>query len=73
MSLGTTEGTPFDVAAEVHPSALSPSDAPKITVPIVVLASGDEDVKIVKAFGEALKVPNFIDFYPEAPHVSLWM
>jgi dienelactone hydrolase len=68
VSLSTTEGTVFHAAAEVHPSALSPADAPKIVVPIVVLASGDEDGPTVKAFEAALKVPKFVDTYSEAPH-----
>jgi hypothetical protein len=46
-----------------------PSDADAIKIPIIVLASGDEDPDVVKQFGEKLTVPKFIDFYPEAPHV----
>jgi len=70
VSLSTTSGTPFSVGAEVHPSALSPLDAPAITVPLIVLASKDEDVAVVNSFAEALTVPKFVDFYPEAPHVG---
>jgi hypothetical protein len=68
--MATVEGTPFSAAAEVHPSALAVEDAPKITVPICVLASQDEDEKTVKGFGEALTVPKYVEIYPEAPHVS---
>jgi hypothetical protein len=71
VSLSATEGTAFTVAGEVHPSAMVPSDANAIKIPIIVLASGDEDPDVVKQFGEKLTVPKFIDFYPEAPHVGL--
>jgi hypothetical protein len=49
------EGTPFNVAAEVHPSALAPEDCPGITPPIVLLASQDEDVPMVKSSEAALR------------------
>ena len=64
-------GTPWTVAGEVHPSAIQVADAPPITAPLIVLASQDEDEEVVKKFGEALTVPKFIDFYKEAPHVSV--
>lgn len=60
----------FDVAVMLHPSALDAADAPKITVPVCMLASKDEDASVVKAFEEALKVPKFTDTYKDAPHVS---
>jgi alpha-beta hydrolase superfamily lysophospholipase len=70
VSLATVEGTPFSFAAEVHPSAMAVEDAPKITVPIIVLASQDEDASTTKGFEEALTVPKYVETYPDAPHVS---
>ncbi|KAF2666192.1 hypothetical protein BT63DRAFT_458558 [Microthyrium microscopicum] len=68
VSINLTEGTAFSVAAEVHPSMMTPEDGSKIVKPIIVLASKDEDAEIVKAFGANLKVPNVVDFYNESPH-----
>ncbi|KAF2430405.1 hypothetical protein EJ08DRAFT_679211 [Tothia fuscella] len=68
VSLTTIAETAFSAAAEVHPSALAVEDASKIIVPLCILASKDEDTQVVKKFGEALKVPSFIDTYSEAPH-----
>jgi len=68
VSLSAVEGSVFTVAGEVHPSAMEPIDGEAITVPIIVLASGEEDAEVIKQFGEKLKVPKFIDFYPDSPH-----
>jgi hypothetical protein len=68
--MAAVEGTPFSCAAEVHPSAIEVEDASKITIPIVVLASEDEDAKTVKGFEEALTVPKYVEIYSDAPHVS---
>jgi len=71
VSVNLTEGTPFSVGGEVHPSMMVPDDASKIVVPTIVLASQDEDVATIKGFEANLKVDKFVDFYNEAPHVSL--
>jgi hypothetical protein len=71
VSLSAVEGSVFTVAGEVHPSAMESIDAEAITIPIIVLASGEEDADVIKQFSEKLKVPKFIDFYPESPHVRL--
>lgn len=68
--LASMEGSKFDVAIQLHPSGLDSADAPKVTVPMCILASQDEDVEIVKAFDQALKVPSFTRIYQDAPHVG---
>lgn len=68
--LTSMEGSKFDVAVQVHPSGLDAGDAPKVTVPMCMLASQDEDAGVVKAFDEALSVKKFTDTYANAPHVS---
>jgi hypothetical protein len=69
--MATTEGTPFSAAAYVHPSMMDPEgDAPKIAVPLAILASSGEDPATVSKYIEHLKVPKFTETYSEAPHVS---
>ena len=62
------EGTPFSAVAEVHPAMVDPEDAKGITVPLCMLASGDEDMDAVKKFEANLKVKNFVDHYPSQVH-----
>jgi hypothetical protein len=70
VSLTCGEGTAFAAGVKLHPSALDAADASKITVPICMLPSQDEDVAVVKAFEEALTVPKYVEIFEEAPHVS---
>ncbi|MCJ1258130.1 hypothetical protein MMC24_005961 [Lignoscripta atroalba] len=68
ISLTSQEGTPFSAVAEVHPAMVDPEDAKGITVPLCMLASGDEDMDAVKKFEANLKVKNFVDHYPSQVH-----
>jgi hypothetical protein len=72
VSIASTENTPFGAAVELHPSGLDPADAPKITIPLCMLASQDEDGPTVKAFDDGLVVPKLVETYDGAPHVSLF-
>jgi hypothetical protein len=72
VSIASTENTPFGAAVELHPSGLDPADAPKITIPLCMLASQDEDGSTVKAFDDGLVVPKLVETYDGAPHVSLF-
>ncbi len=47
---------------------VDPADAEKITIPIAVLASGDEDPELLKNFGEALKVEKHEETYGDQVH-----
>lgn len=68
VGLACGKDTLFSAAAEAHPAMVDPSDAEKITIPICMLASGDEDVEAVKAFESKLTVPHFVDTYPDQIH-----
>ena len=68
VNLLSQKGTLFTVAANCHPSTIDPADAEKITIPIAVLASGDEDAEQVKKFGEALKVEKYEETYGDQCH-----
>ena len=64
----STSGTPFSAVAEVHPAMVDPNDAKGITIPLCMLASGDENPDDIKAFKENLKVKCFIDTYSDQVH-----
>jgi len=68
VSLSCAADTPFAAGVELHPSGLATADAPKITVPLCMLASEDEAADDVKAFGDALTVPKLVERYEGAPH-----
>ncbi len=68
VSVTSGEGTPFKVAAECHPAFVDPKDAEKITIPLVMLASKDEDADTVKAFQEKLKVKNHVERFADQVH-----
>lgn len=68
VNLISQEGTPFKAAAIIHPAMVDPADAPKITIPIAVLPSGDEDKEALTAYGKALKVENVLEWFPTQVH-----
>lgn len=68
VSFSSGKGTPFTAVAEVHPAMVDPADAENITVPIAMLASGDEDAEAVKKFGEALTVERYIETFGDQIH-----
>jgi hypothetical protein len=47
---------------------IDPADAPKVTVPIAVLPSGDEDKDALEGFKSSLKVPNILEWFPDQLH-----
>lgn len=57
VALTSGADTPWAASAQVHPAMLAPEDAAQIAIPHVLLASMDEDAKDVRAFDEALKLP----------------
>lgn len=44
------------------------NDAPHITIPIVMLASQDEDPGEVEAFRKGLNIENHVEFYADQVH-----
>ncbi|KAF1988509.1 dienelactone hydrolase family protein [Aulographum hederae CBS 113979] len=67
-ALVSAEGTAFKVAAQCHPSLLDPADADVVTVPMMVLPSGDEDVPTVKEFEKRLKEDKYVETFPDRVH-----
>jgi dienelactone hydrolase len=68
-SLATKADTnSFKIAASVHPAMVDPADAEGLTVPFVMLASGDEPAEDVKKFEDALKVPKHVEIFGDQIH-----
>lgn len=68
VTLSSQEGTQFKAAAGCHPAMVDPADAPKVTIPICVLPSKDEDKDAVSKFQKALKVKNSVETFPDQVH-----
>lgn len=60
--------TRFKVAAECHPAMMAPEDAKDISIPIVILASRDEDKEAVRGFRENLKGESLVETFEEMSH-----
>lgn len=68
MNLVSQSGTPFKAAAAVHPAMVDPADAPKVTIPIAVLPSKDEDKDAVTGYVKDLKVDHVLEWFPTQIH-----
>lgn len=68
VNLSSQEGTPFKAAAACHPAMTDPADASKVTIPIAVLPSKDEDKTAVDAYEKNLKVKNVVEWFPDQVH-----
>jgi len=68
VNLISQEGTPFKAAATVHPAMVDPADAPKVTIPIAVLPSKDEDKDAVGKYEKDLKVKHIVEWFPTQLH-----
>ncbi|KAM4065199.1 dienelactone hydrolase family protein [Hirsutella rhossiliensis] len=62
------DSNPFSVAASVHPAMVDPADADGIKVPMILLASKEESKEDVKKFEDALKVPKYVEIFPDQIH-----
>lgn len=47
---------------------VDPKDAPKVTLPLAVLPSGDESKDDIGAFEKDLKVKNIVEWFPTQIH-----
>ena len=47
---------------------VDPNDAKGITIPLCMLASGDEDAKAIDAFDKALTVPKHVETFGDQIH-----
>lgn len=69
VSLATsTPKPPFVVAGECHPAMVDPEDAVGIQVPIIMLASMNEDKDDVKKFAANLNVENQVETFDDQIH-----
>ncbi|OAX81741.1 hypothetical protein ACJ72_03911 [Emergomyces africanus] len=67
-TLASMQDTLFKAAVQCHPAMLDAKDAPNVTIPMIVLASMDEDVNEVKAFENGLKVPHHVETWTTQIH-----
>ncbi|KAK3318923.1 Alpha/Beta hydrolase protein [Apodospora peruviana] len=69
VSLVTSaETNPFTIAAVAHPAMVDPSEADKISVPYILLASQEEPVDTVKEFQDNLRVSNHVEMFSDQVH-----
>lgn len=68
VNLTSQSGTPFKSAAACHPAMVDPADAPKVTIPIILLPSKDEDKSAVEKYEQALTVKHEVKFYNDQVH-----
>ncbi|KKY37623.1 putative dienelactone hydrolase family protein [Diaporthe ampelina] len=69
ISLSFSSGeSPFKIAAEIHPAMVDPKDAENIKVPLIMLASKDEDAGDVKKFEAALTGPKHVEIFDDQIH-----
>lgn len=54
--------------ASLHPTLVDPTDADGVTVPTILLASGDEPADHIKQFEERLKVPKHVETFKDQIH-----
>ncbi|KAF2425266.1 hypothetical protein EJ08DRAFT_689420 [Tothia fuscella] len=67
-ALVSAEGSAFKVATQTHPSLLDPADAEVVTIPMMILPSGDEDVELVAEYEKRLKTPKHVETFPDRVH-----
>lgn len=60
--------TIFKAAAQCHPSLLDPADADNVSVPMMVLPSGDEHVPTVLEFGTRLQAGSYVETFEDMEH-----
>ncbi|KAK5075310.1 hypothetical protein LTR64_001515 [Lithohypha guttulata] len=58
----------FKAAVQTSPAMVDSSDAEKVVIPMMVLASKDEPVEEVKKYGEKLTVKNHIETFDDQLH-----
>ena len=60
--------TQFSAIAQCHPAMVDPEDGAKLTIPVVMLPSKDEDAEAIKAFQEKLTVKHQVETFADQPH-----
>lgn len=64
----SASSNPFAVAAAAHPALIDPIAAERISVPYVLLASGEDPADTVKEFESRLKVPHHVETFGDQVH-----
>ena len=64
----SASSNPFSVAAAAHPAMIDPAGAEKISVPYILLASGEDPADTVKEFESNLKVPHHVETFADQVH-----
>lgn len=64
----SSPSNPFSIAAECHPAMVEPKDAEGIKVPLIMLASKEEDPDKVKQFENNLKQPKHVEIFGDQVH-----
>jgi dienelactone hydrolase len=59
---------PFRACAECHPAMVDSSDAKSIPIPVLILASKDEDANEVAKFQKLLTVKNRVEIFGDQSH-----
>jgi dienelactone hydrolase len=68
VSLTSGPETLFKASVQAHPGMMDPSDAEKITIPTLMLASEEESPEEVKKWEEALKVEKYVERFGDQVH-----
>lgn len=64
----SSDANPFKAGVECHPAMVDPSEAPKIKVPLAMLASQDEPADDVKKFEDGLTGPKHVEIFGDQIH-----
>ena len=64
----SASSNPFAVAAAAHPALIDPAGAEKVSVPYILLASGEDPTDTVKEFESKLKVPHYVEIFADQVH-----
>lgn len=64
----SSDANPFTAAAVAHPAMIDPTGADKISVPFVMLASGEDPADDVSAFESRLKVVHHVEIFKDQVH-----
>jgi len=65
---GSMDASLFSAGAQCHPAMVDPAEAPGIKIPMLLIASGDEEVETVKAFEDGLAVPKQVVRFDDQIH-----
>ncbi|KAJ4393338.1 hypothetical protein N0V93_002546 [Gnomoniopsis smithogilvyi] len=64
----SARNNPFSISAAPHPAMIDPTGADKISVPYIMIASGEEPAEAVKEVQDRLKAPHQVEIFPDQVH-----